>query len=76
MGYIYDNSEREKLRIAFAKRREKGHSILASCEVAGISPSTYYAWNKGDGWSKASGWDKGDGSNKVVNWDKGDGFSK
>jgi DNA invertase Pin-like site-specific DNA recombinase len=60
----YTNKERENKRIKFAQKRRKGHSIAASSEAAGISPSTYYAWNKNDNWDKDDGWSKDDTGSK------------
>lgn len=64
MADTYSNKEREKIRVKFAKLRRDEKSIEASCEVAGISPSTYYEWNENDDWKKANGWSKGDGWGK------------
>jgi len=62
MAKAYDNKVRENIRVEFAKHRDKGHSIKVSSELAGISPSTFYAWNKGDVWLMKGGWSKGGGS--------------
>lgn len=66
----YSDKEREKKRKIFAKNRKAECSIAFSCEVAGISPSTYYSWNKGDSWSKDDGWSKDAADSKD------DGYSK
>ncbi|MDO9371510.1 MAG: hypothetical protein Q7U07_02810 [Gammaproteobacteria bacterium] len=64
MAKAHENKVREQIRVEFAKHRRKECSVVESSKLAGISPSTYYAWNKGDAWSKASGWSKGDGWSK------------
>ena len=64
MADTYSKKEREKIRVTFAKQRRDGISIVASCEAAGISPSTYYEWNENADWNKANGWNKGDGWGK------------
>jgi hypothetical protein len=58
MTNSYTNKEREKKRIKFARKRRMGYSIAVSSAAAGISPSTFYAWNKDDSWGKDGGWSK------------------
>lgn len=58
MTVKYDNKAREKIRVEFANHRRQKLSIAEASKAAGISPSTYYAWNKDDGWSKKGGWSK------------------
>jgi DNA invertase Pin-like site-specific DNA recombinase len=58
---VYSKEEREQRRIKFATKRAKGHSIEKSCAAAGISTSTYYAWNEDKAWSKDNGWSKDGG---------------
>ncbi len=60
MAIVYDGKGREQKRKAFAKYRREGRSIAESCRFAGMPTSTYYRWNKGDGWSTTGGWDKND----------------
>lgn len=66
----YNNTQREKKRITFAKKRHKGNSIVSCCEAAGIAPSTYYAWNSNDDWSKDDGWSKDDNDSTDDTWSK------
>lgn len=63
MAKSHDDEKRELFRVEFAKSRENGLSILESSKRAGISPSSYYAWNQGDAWLRKGGWSK-DGWNK------------
>ncbi len=70
MAKPHTKEEREKKRVKFANKRRKGHSIAASCEVAGMSPSTYYAWNKNDEWDQDDGWSKDDTGSKDNTWTK------
>ncbi len=71
MAGPYTNDERERLRAKFAQKRRKGHSITESCEAAGLSPSTYYAWNENDCWDKDHGWSKDDEWSKDRTSSKG-----
>lgn len=64
MGEPYSDEEREHVRKTFAKHRKAGSSIAKSAEKAGISPTTYYAWNDDGRWKKSNGWSKGDGWSK------------
>ena len=64
MSNGHDDKEREKKRIAFARKRNKDRSLAESCDAAGISVSTYYKWNEDDDWNKSDGWSKSDGSSK------------
>lgn len=76
MAKAHDNRVREKIRVKFAMHREKGRSIAVSSKRAGISPSTFYAWNEGDAWSKADGWSKDEGWSTEEGSSKGEGSSK
>ena len=60
----YTKVEREQKRIKFAKKRKQGHSLDVACTAAGISTSTFYAWNSDDDWSKDGGWSKDNGGSK------------
>lgn len=58
MAKTHESKARENIRVEFAKHRAKGRSIMESSKLAGISPSTYYAWNKDDAWKMKGGWSK------------------
>ena len=64
MATSYSNKERENARKIFAKHRRSNYPINECCRAAGISASTYYAWNDNDKWIVKNGWGKDDG------WDK------
>lgn len=66
----YSDKVREKKRKIFARNRNKGCSIAFSCEVAEMSPSTYYSWNKDDSWDKDDGWSKDDEESNDDRWSK------
>ncbi len=58
MAKAYSDKTRESIRLKFAKHHKGGHSIAESASFAGISPSTFYVWNRGEAWAKRGGWNR------------------
>jgi hypothetical protein len=69
MSSRYTNEERERKRVRFAGvMRLEGTSIPAACRAAGMSPSTFYAWNSGNSWKRKRGWDRDDMPTRDDMW--------